>query len=261
MITIGIANYNATKFLDTSMQSLQRLTKNDFKVIICDNGSRKSEIKRLQKISRKYPFVKLVFRKQSAFGSIGHGEALNMIINLMDTQYGVILDSDAIFLKRGWDEVMMNHLDDKTRIVGFPIPDNPSRSTNFPSIFACMFHVDTVKNLKIDMRPKDINKDQDTGWEIRDKFIKNGYGFKIFESKNTREYKAGPFKSILCTECYYGNKIMLSHFARGSTLGAAKYFNWVKVPLVKNVLRKTYGYYDRGKWLKICGKIIDMELE
>ena len=54
--------------------------------------------------------------------------------------------------------------------------------------------------------------------------LKAGYIGKIFKAYNTRNYKKGPFKSLICAEFYLGDdKIFASHFGRGSSLGIAKY--------------------------------------
>lgn len=264
LITILIVAYNVSAFVEVSLYGLAKLTKNKYKVIICDNGSPYFEKKRLKRIVSKYANTELFFRKQSAPGSMGHGEALNILIDKIDTPYGVILDADATFLKRGWDEILVNQLDDEVKIIGATLIRNPIRPTDFPSIFAALFDTKVFKSLRIDMRPKNIKDGQDVGWEMRGKFLKNGYQGKVLETRSTREYKNGPFRDVICAEYYFKgyDSVFACHFGRGSSLGAAKYKEWNRFfnfPLTKRIAMRIKGYRERKQWLTICREIIDKE--
>lgn len=261
LITIVIAAYNMSAFLEVSLYGLAKLTENNYKVIICDNGSSDSDKKRLKRIVSKYKNVELFFRKQSASGSIGHGEAMSILVDKINTPYGVILDADATFLKKGWDEILINRLDDKVKIIGTPPVKSPRMPTDFPLIYAVLFNTEVFKSLKIDMRPKNIKAGQDVGWEMREKFLKSGYKGKVLEVRSTRTYKKGPFRNVICAEYYLEDydDIFVCHFGRGSTLGAAKYREWSKLlqlPYINRMARKIKGYRERKEWLAICKKII-----
>jgi len=261
MITVVVVNYNSSDFIEVSLYALSRLTENGYKVIICDNGSSYLDKSKLKRIVSKYENVELIFRKQSSRGSMGHGEALNILIDKIDTPYGVILDADATFLKNGWDEILINQLDDKVKIIGAPPPKNPIKPTDFPLTYAVLFDAKIFKSLKIDMRPKNPKIGLDTGWEIREKFLKNGYQGKVLEVKSTREYKEGPFRNVICAEYYLEgfDDIFACHFGRGSSLGAAKYREWnrlLSLPVVKYIAKKVKGYKEKKQWLSICRAII-----
>jgi len=135
-----------------------------------------------------------------------------------------------------------------------------------------------MKKLKIDFKPKDIfNKDQDTGFLIREKFIANGYKGKMLINKYTKNFKYTYFKNILCQEFYLkgNNSIIASHFWKGSTLGDWKYrqnlIKWIgSVPVIGPYLLififrpelllkigKFRGRVEKYKWIKICRKIIN----
>jgi len=261
-------NYNTSAFIEISLYALAKLTKNKYKVIICDNDSRYIDKKKLKRIVNRYRNVELFFRKQSAPGSMGHGEALNILIDKIDTPYGVILDADSTFLKKGWDEILINQLDDRVKIIGAPPVKNPIKPTDFSLTYAVLFDTKVFKALKIDMRPKNPKIGQDVGWEMREKYLHNGYAGKILEVRNTREYKDGPFRNVICAECYLeGFDIFASHFGRGASLGVPKYKEWnrlLRVPIlniVAYVCMKIKGYRERKEWLAICKKIIDKEAE
>jgi len=270
LLTVVIVNYNTADFIELSLFALANLTENKYKVIICDNGSRYFDKRKLRIIASKYSNVELVLRKQSARGSMGHGEALNILIEKINTPYGVILDADAIFLKKKWDEILINQLDDKVKIIGCPPVKNPIKPTDFPSVYATLFDTGIFKSLKIDMRPKSvkdaIEKGQDTGWEMREKFLKNGYKCKILDARSTRNYKEGPFGDIICAEYYLEgyDGIFACHFGRGATLGAAKYKDWnmlLSLPVINYIARRMKGYKDKKEWLIICKEIIEREVD
>ena len=265
LITVIIVNYNTAEFIAMSLYGLSKLTKNKYKVIICDNGSRYPDKRNLKRIAYNYSNVELLFRKQSARAGMGHGEALNLLIKKIDTPYGVILDADATFLKRGWDEILINQLDDKVKIIGCPPVKNPIKPIDFPSVYATLFDTEIFKSLKIDMRPKSlkeaIEKGRDTGWEMREIFLQQGYKCKVLETRSTRNYKEGPFREIICAEYYLEghNDIFACHFGRGATLGAAKYKSWSKFlsfPIINQIARKMKGHREKKEWLIICKEII-----
>jgi len=265
-LTVLIVNYNASSFIEVSLDALAKLTKNKYNVIICDNGSNYHDKRKTKRIVSKYLNVELLLREQSIKGSVGHGEALNILIEKIDTSYGVILDSDAILLKKGWDEILINQLDNKTKIIGCPHLKNPLKPTDFPSVYATLFDTKTFKSLKIDMRPKNPAIGLDTGWEMRKKFLKKGYKAKVLDMKNTREYKKGPFRDVICAEAYLEgyDEIFACHFGRGSTLGKAKYreFNFfLKLPVIKHIVRRIRGHKEKKKWLAICKYIVDKEIK
>jgi len=102
----------------------------------------------------------------------------------------------------------------------------------------------------------------DTGWQLRDKYLKNGYQGICFEVKNTRYYKDGPYKDVLCAEYYYpSNRIVASHFGRGSTLGRNKYVRntgWIyRLPFLKRIILYIKGKMEIGKWIKVSKSIIN----
>lgn len=265
LISVGIVNYHSVDFVELSLYSLGKLTQNPFRVIICDNGSGKAEIARLKKAAQSLPHVELLFRTQSHAGSLGHGEALNLLIDQFNTRFGVILDADAVFLLREWDRILIEELDQTTKIVGTPPVEGNLKPTDFPLMYAVLFETDTFKRLNIDMRPKDISKGQDTGWEMREKFSQAGFKAGVLNSYNTRNYKTGPFKACLCAEYYHPDyeQVFACHFGRGSTSGMAKYGpdGITRILGLNLLVNRVRGFQEKRKWLKICKMIIDKEAE
>jgi GT2 family glycosyltransferase len=173
MLTALIVNYNTSSFIEVSLYALKKLTKNRYRVIICDNGSIDSDKEKIKKIVNEHSNVELFFRQQTGPAGIGHGEALNILIKKINTKYGVLLDADTFFLKKDWDEILINQLNDKIKIIGCPPVSSSSKvndikkPVDFPSVYATLFDNRIFKSLRIDMRPKNYEIGQDTGWEMR----------------------------------------------------------------------------------------------
>ena len=118
-ITVLLVNYNTSKFIEILLYSLQKLTFNSYKVIICDNGSKDIEILKLSKVVTKYKNIDIIFRLQSKIGSVAHGEALDVLIKKVRTKYTVIMDTDCVLLMKYWDKYMIIQM--KSFALGGPV--------------------------------------------------------------------------------------------------------------------------------------------
>jgi hypothetical protein len=262
-ISILIVNFNSSDFIDLSLYALKKLTKNPYKVFIIDNGSKKRDFNNLKKISEKYENVSLERReKEFDLASMEHGTALNILCKKVDTEYFSILDADATWLKKDWDEILINKMNEKVKVIGTQAPEG--KPQDFPLMFAILFETKTFKELRIDFRPKDLSINQDTGWEIRDKYLKANFEGLNINFFNTRTFKKGPFGGLICGEYYFkeGDKIFASHFGRGSTLGMAKYKGisiFLKISFIRGFLARIRGHKEKKEWISICRKIINKQ--
>ena len=266
LITILTINYNTADFIDLMLYSFSKLTSNPYKVIICDNGSSEKEIIKLAKVVQKYKNVEVIFRVQSAFGSVGHAEAMDLLVTNVKTKYFVTMDSDAVFLCKNWDKNIISKFNDKIKVIGTALPPTKeiNKPTDFPLVFAVMYETKVFKELNPSFMPDIIQNDKskDTGWEIRKKYIEYSFGSIVFESKNTRFTFDTEFKSLICAVYYFNNYLIASHFGRGSSGGVAKYNNkwWLKIPIISRFIRKYIGLKEKRDWINICYKIIDGEV-
>jgi len=266
LITILTVNYRTANFIDLMLFSFEKLTKNNYKVIICDNYSTNKEVVQLALVVHKYKNIEVILRKQTEFGSIGHAEAMDLLISKVNTPYFVTMDSDALFLKKNWDDDLISKIDDKVKLIGTTLAPttNNSKPTDFPLVFAVLYETKIFKELEISFMPKDTlnNPAQDTGWELRGKYISNNYTGEVFKGKNTKFSLDTPFKHLYCAVYYMDNQLMASHFGRGSSGGAAKYNTkwWFKIPFVSKFIRKYIGLKEKKEWIDICYKIIDKEV-
>lgn len=272
-LTVLIINYNTSKFIDIVLYALERLTKNSFEVIICDNGSADNDIINLCHCAEQYENVSLIFRKQTTAGSIGHGEAMDLLAEKVTTPYFVTLDSDCAFLQMGWDTMLINNLGDHYKCIGTPPVPNPIKATDFPSLYAVLYETEIYRKLSSPSFSPDHawvlsnNKQnapaRDTGWEIRQKFLENGYMGICLDVKNTRNYKNGLFNDILCAEYYLpgSKKIFACHFARGATLGRNKYKNMAigKIPIIGDYFIRKRGIEEVRIWIERVREIVNSE--
>src|SRR4051812_43754525 len=105
-LTILMVNYNSHEFILLNLKAISRLTKNTWQVFVCDNGSSEADFRRLRYACSAFPNVTLISRIQTARGSQGHGEALNLLTRFINTPYAAILDADCIPLKMHWDQLL-----------------------------------------------------------------------------------------------------------------------------------------------------------
>lgn len=260
MITIITVNFNSAVFIELQLYALKRLTKNPFKVLIADNGSKQSDKESLNTVIKKYHNVELFWRSPKSKPSFAHGEALDYLAAKVDTPYFSVTDADAVWLKKGWDEILINQINNKVKIIGTQAPK--PKVQDFPLMFAALIETNTFNSLQASFMPKDPQQLQDTGYLLREIYLSAGYAGTIIRMENTRFYKRGPFKDIICAEYYLSGypHIFASHFGRGSTLGEAKYSSRIiidKIPVINRINRKMIGKQEVIKWLNISRAIID----
>ena len=266
-ITILTVNFNSSHFIELMLYSFHKLTLNPYQVYICDNGSSPKHITKLIEIAKKYPNVNLVFRDQSLEnegGSVAHGKAMDLLISKVSTPYFILMDADATFLKKHWDDILIKEIEEKTKLIGTPYPKESTGivSDDFPVQFAVLVETKTYQNLNISCMPRDISK-EDTCWEWKPAYLTKGFNSKIFTALNTRHYKGGPFKDMIGVIEYYWKEygLIASHFGRGSSGGAAKYKHRLlyRIPVISDVFRKYKGKRDINKWIKVCCHIIKQQ--
>jgi glycosyltransferase involved in cell wall biosynthesis len=255
-------NYKSSDFVKISLYSLNKLSYSSHKIIICDNFSSEKEKKRITKVCNCYSNVDLIFRRQTASGSIGHGEALDTLISKVTTPYFVVLDADAVFLMKNWDKLLLERMNDKVKIIGTQPPTGQTiKPTDFPLMYAIMIDTVVFKSLNIKMCPESLeraSRGEDTGHQMRERFLNSGYDCELIRFKSTREFKEGPFKNMICGEFYLDgiDNIFVSHFGRGSSLGKAKYKSiQYKIPFI----RKLKGTWEKRQWIGICKNIIEIQ--
>ena len=254
--SILIVNFNTSDFIDVALYAISKLTKYPYTVYILDNGSKRAEYNKLKRICNHYEHVSLERWNTSLRGSLAHGTALNYLVKKVDTPFFSILDADAVWLIKDWDETLMKRITKKVKVIGTQAP--PMKYQDFPLMFAIFFESRTFMNLEVDFRPVNINQHVDTGYDLREKYGMKGYRGEVITCYNSSKYQKGPFRSLLVGEYYLEgiNPIFASHFGRGATLGGEKYVR-SSIPILKGYLAYLEGKKEKRRWISICRKIID----
>ncbi len=268
MNTVVTVNYNTYDFIELLVYALSKLSFFETTILIADNGSNLDDLRKLKELEMKHDNIRVFELNHGFTGSFAHGFALNFLIAKVKTTIFTVLDSDAIFLVKFWDKLLHKQLNHKVKVVGTQGAEN--RKQDFPLLYGCMFETKTFTDLKIDMTPSDISKGQDTGWEVREKYLVNGYEGLNLIYKNTKYYKNGPLNNVNCGEYYFSNipsitDIVASHFYRGATLGAQKYRRGVmgyiyRIPVIGRKMLIAKGKSEKDIWIEICREIVDSQL-
>ncbi len=197
-------------------------------MIICDNGSKSKDLRCLKALCKDEDNIEIIFSQQSVSGSIGHGEALDILASKIETPFFVVVDSDVVFLHKDWDAIWLSRINDKVKAIGTESSGNKPR--DFPNIYAVLYETDSFRKIDCSFLPDmETYKDgvyTDTGWQVREGFLKYGHEGETLEIRNTREYKEGPFRKFTGVGEFYlkgQKKIFLAHYGRGATGGFPKF--------------------------------------
>lgn len=264
-LTILIVTFNSSIFFETIVYVLDKLTYNKYKLLICDNSTSKKEKLEIKRIARKYENIEIFYLPSlPTQPSFQHGTSLDFLVRKVATPYTVVLDHDAVFLQKNWDQNLISELNSKVKIIGTQAPSNSNKFKDFPLMYAVLFDTKVFQDIKGTFMPIKPSSGLDTGHQLKDLYLSNGYKGKIFEFRSTREFKGGPFKDILCAEYYFNNKLIASHFMRGS-IPSVK-LN-IRSPFRSKILSQIYYVFiwplnrylwwrDRKRWCEICKKMV-----
>ena len=185
--------------------------------------------------------------------SYGHAEALDILIEKVDSEYCLVTDCDIVYLCHHWDKIMMEKLQDNVVIVGSEYDSmrnennvsKPRKYENFPNVVTSLFKTQAIKDCNISFMPGHMvstgpstfnerkieidesnqhiygNKigevmDLDTGWQICKNLKSNGYdGIAM----NLKRRSAGDNCIFLeentrGEEYWVDGKVMTSHAGR-----------------------------------------------
>ncbi len=262
LLTILTVNYNTADFIEVMLHAFKHLTVNPYQVVICDNGSSDRDLLALAKVAQHYDSVEVIFRQQSAPGSVGHGEAIDLLTEKVETPYFVIMDSDASFLIAHWDELLLAGLNENVKAIGTQAPGNKPK--DFPLMFAVLFETETFRRVGAkflpDMGGLEEGELTDTGWQIRRCYLDCDLSGEVLEFRNTRTWKRGPFSDMLVAEFYLSGveSIVASHYGRGSSDGLGKHNQWWRsIPIIGPLLARCRAKWERKLWIERVRYIVD----
>jgi hypothetical protein len=270
-LSVLTVNYGTADFIESMLYCLQRITCYPYKVLIADNFYSHEQTLQLKNVCAKFDDIQIFHRTQSQSGSMGHGEALDVLTPKIDTPYFAILDADATFLARNWDKILISQFDSDCKVIGTQAQLNQDRKkTDFPLMFAILFETHTFKNLDIQFKPPskaDVLKGKDTGHQLREKYMAANKKGKLLYHHYSINQKGSPFYKIACAEYYLnGNKqIIASHFWRGASLVMSEnisqnngfFLKIRELPVIGPRLLTMIRKRQKNKWLKQCTKVVD----
>lgn len=91
LVTVGITNYNYSKFLDKCIESVLNQTYKNIELIIVDDCSVDDSIEKIELYEKKYPNIRAIFHKKNS-GSNDRG--IQEIVSQAKGKYLMKLDSD-----------------------------------------------------------------------------------------------------------------------------------------------------------------------
>lgn len=105
-ITVIIGIYNCSPTLLEALESLEAQTFKDFKVILCDDGSKDDTLKVAQKWAESHPNYKVIQNERN----MGLNYTLNHCLEYVDTEYVARMDGDDRSLPHRFEQEI-NFLD------------------------------------------------------------------------------------------------------------------------------------------------------
>lgn len=118
-ISIIIPVYNVDKYINRCIDSILKQTYKDFEIILIDDGSKDTSLKKIKQYEKKYDFIKVFSQKNS-----GPAITRNRGIDNASGKYIMFIDSDDYIDKDYLENYISNIEDNDIVIGGFRKVDN-----------------------------------------------------------------------------------------------------------------------------------------
>ena len=116
VVTICIVNYKTLDLTRLCLQSIHKYTSYPYKVIVVDNDSQDASTEYLKTL----PWIKYVNRpeaKNDESGVCSHAGALDLGLELCDTEFFMAMHSDTFIHKQGWLTNLVNYFVNDSEVV------------------------------------------------------------------------------------------------------------------------------------------------
>ena len=113
LLTVVIPYYNRENTILETIESIENQTRNDFDILVVDDGSKDNAEKIINEFNKKYNNIKYVYKENGGVSS-----ARNLGIKLSKTKYISFLDSDDLYDKE-FVEVMLDDISQKDKDLSF----------------------------------------------------------------------------------------------------------------------------------------------
>lgn len=256
MVTVGMVNHNCYGLIELAVKSILAKTDNLEKLIIVDNGSTDGSLDLLP----GSPKIEIIRRTQIKHGaSNGKGEGLNVVLNMMKTKFGAIVENDGFIFMNHWDTILRKFLDKNNKIIiGTEHFSRPNQVINGQFTYFMFFDNQEFQKYEINFMPKEtginFTLNNDTGWEMYSKIPENlAEKFNVLRCRyNECRIFDGPHAEYL-----FQNEVIFAHYGRGSYVKTKKGKD-IKI-FGKNIskrLRQKFKLYkfELKRWKKECLK-------
>ncbi|MBN1637814.1 MAG: glycosyltransferase family 2 protein [Ignavibacteriales bacterium] len=112
-ITIITINFNTEEYTIDAIKSINKFYPK-LKLLLIDNGSRTEKILNLSRLNEEIENLEIIFNKKN----IHHGPAMDIGIRKCDSDWALTFDSDALAIKNGFIEKMLDNITDNTYAIG-----------------------------------------------------------------------------------------------------------------------------------------------
>ena len=110
--------------------------------------------------------------------SLSHGTAVNLIQNHIESEYVVAVDADVAVVYPGWDEVIVNELNNYDCFGGDY--EHVSKYLGFPTVYLFSFRRHILNKVRLDFRPKITEgKESPYRYTIKDAKEAKHFGKKV----------------------------------------------------------------------------------
>ena len=109
--TICVANYKTLDFIRLCLRSIRKFTRYPYETIVVDNDSRDESLAYLKSLS----WIRLIERQRRAnepCGGYAHGAALNLGLQMCDTEFFISMHSDTFVKKENWLTDLISYFGD-----------------------------------------------------------------------------------------------------------------------------------------------------
>ena len=111
-ISIIIPVYNVDKYINRCIDSILKQTYKDYEIILIDDGSKDTSLKKIKSYEKKYDFIKVFSQKNS-----GPALTRNRGIDNASGKYIMFIDSDD-YIDEDYLEKYINNIDDNDIVIG-----------------------------------------------------------------------------------------------------------------------------------------------
>lgn len=143
---------NSEKFANFLIKSAEKTIsgKKTYSYLIAIN---KPGVKREEITNGITAEVNFVERHSQYTSSEGHADALNLLLENIESDFAFFVDSDVAFLCKDWDSILLDHLIDGTAMIGTEYHHSDGKMSNRPNVITCAFSVKTLKSLDVNFMP------------------------------------------------------------------------------------------------------------